>query len=149
MMDGNIRVKTDRCYQTLYNHLKDLAFVDMHEIFFLCACLGYLDDRRKSLGKSGDERFWSKTITPDEWACFYAMRLTANGMDFKSLQDDKAVISEMEEYANAGIEIFIDDLLCDYLKKNVQEPSLDAGVCRELPKVVLGYIFEKIPESLD
>ena len=35
----DIRVKTEQKYKTLYNELKNFAVGDMHELFFLCACL--------------------------------------------------------------------------------------------------------------
>ncbi len=74
----------------------------MHELFFLCVCLGYKTKTRKPLGKNGDGRFWSRTITPDEWTCYYAMMIEVNNMDFHSITDDKKVLFCMEEYANGG-----------------------------------------------
>ena len=64
-MSGDIRVKTDRKYRNLYNDLKNFAVGDMHELFFLCSCLGFRAKKKKSLGSNGEDRFWSRTITPE------------------------------------------------------------------------------------
>lgn len=145
-MDGQIRVKTDARYARIYNDLKNVVVGDFHELFFLCACLGYKYNRKILLGKTREDRFWSNTISPCEWACFYAMFLEENGMDFASIQDDKLVINRMEEYANGGIEILLDEFLNDYVMSNKEEPQLDTGYSRELPKNFLHFIFEHIDD---
>ena len=62
-MDGNTRVATDAKHRELYNNMKNSAAVDdFHELFFLCACIGYRNDSQYSI-KKRDDRFWSRTIT--------------------------------------------------------------------------------------
>lgn len=95
------------------------------------------------MGKRGDDRFWSGTITPEEWSCYYAMHLTDNEMDFRCLQDDAQVISSMEEYANAGMDILLQEFLCDYVNDSTDEVLLNAGRSTELPKVFLHYVHEQ------
>ena len=146
-MDGEIRVKTDRRYRTLYNDLKNFAFGDMHELFFLCVCLGYKAKIRKPFGKDGEDRFWSRTIVPDEWTCYYAMMIEMNNSDFHSITDDKKVISYMEEYANAGMEILINEILSPYIINEYDEPKLDSKNTGELPKAILSFIYEQLPNS--
>lgn len=141
-MSGEIRVKTDKKYKNLYNDLKNFAVGDMHELFFLCACLGFREDKKMPLDSNGEDRFWSKTITPDEYACYYAMVLEKNGMDLSTIKDDKLVIAEIEKYANAGMESLISECLSDYLVK--KDLKLDPTTSRELPKVLLFYINEKL-----
>lgn len=140
---GDIRVRTNRRYRTLYNELKNFVAKDMHEIFFLCVCLGYRKGERKPLGRDGDDRFWSNTITPDEYASYYAILIEANNMDFSVTADDKVVIEMMEEYANAGMKILIDDLLSDYTLDHGDDFRLDPSCSKELPKVLLAYVYEK------
>ena len=81
-MSGEIRVRTSEKYRDIYNDLKNVVIRDFHELFFVCACVGYTRKRKTALGKSKEDRFWSKTITPDEWACYYAMVLKDNNMNF-------------------------------------------------------------------
>ena len=81
-LSGDIRVRTDRHHRTLYNDFRNFVAKDMHEIFFLCSCLGYREGKRKPLGRDGDDRFWSSTLTPEEYARYYAMMIESSEMDF-------------------------------------------------------------------
>jgi hypothetical protein len=143
MMDGQIRVKTDARYAKIYNDLKGLVVGDFHELFFVCACLGHKYNKSVPLGKTRDDRFWSSTINANEWACYYAMLLSGNNMDFSSIGDDKIVMSAIEEYANGGMSILLDEFLVDYIINNKSEPQLDPGHNKELPKNFLHFIFER------
>jgi len=145
-MSGDIRVKTDRRYRILYNELKNFVVKDMHELFFLCACIGYRAGKSKPLGSNGEGRFWSSTITPEEYACFYAMMIEENDMNFSVIREDKTVIARMEEYANGGMEILLEELLSDFLVTSGDEPRLDHSHSKELPKIILNFIYEQILE---
>ena len=75
-MDGQIRVKTESRYSTIYIELKNLVVGDFHELFFVCACLGYKHKKSKPLEKK-DDRFWSNTINPVEMGmllCYVARK---------------------------------------------------------------------------
>jgi len=143
-MSGDIRVRTDRHYRGLYNDLRNFVAKDMHEIFFICACLGYLEEKRKPLGRGAEDRFWSGTITPEEYASFYAMLIESSDMDFAAITDDGVVIGAMEEYANAGMEILQNDVLEGYTLNTGDSPRLDQSCSEELPKVLLGYVYGKL-----
>ena len=143
-MSGRIRVRSDGKYRNLYNDLKNLVVGDFHELFFLCACLGFKKSTAKPLGRAKEDRFWSDTITPDEYACYYSMLIEADNMNYSGIQDDKVVLSKIEEYANAGMEILIEELLCNYLADGSEaEPRLDTSSLQELPKMFLHYVFER------
>ena len=146
-MSGDVRVKTDVRYKTLYTELKNFIVGDMHELFFICACLGYKANKPKPLGKNGDERFWSRTITPEEYICYYSMLLERNKIDLSVVQDDKLVLSMIEEYANGGMEILINEFLSDFFMKGSTELKLDTTCVKELPKTFLHFIFEQIQPS--
>jgi len=143
-MSGDIRVKTSNQYKHLYNELKNFAVGDMHELFFLCVCLAYRANKKKVLGTNGEDRFWSKTITPEEYACFYAIMLEENEMDLEAIKDDKIVLAEIEKYANAGMEILLEEFLSDYLIKNKTELKLNTADSKELPKALLHFIYEQL-----
>jgi len=142
-MSTEIRVKTERQYKSIYTELKNFAFGDMHEIFFLCTCLGYKKRDKRNI-KNSDDRFWSKTITPEEYSCYYAMIIQDNNGAFSSIEDDKIVLAEIEKYANAGIEILINEVLEDYLIKIDGEYRVDKQGSKELPKAIMHYIYENI-----
>lgn len=144
-MDGQIRVKTDARYKELYNNMKNNFVVgDFHELFFVCACIGYRRKKRKEIAR-GDDRFWSRTITPSEWGCYYAMLLEDNNYDFSMIMDDKKVLAVIEEYANSGMEILIENFLNSYLLpgSKEKEPQLDPTCSKTLPKDFLFYILEQ------
>lgn len=142
-LSGDIRVRTDRHYRTLYNDLRNFVVKDMHEIFFLCACLGYRESKRKPLGRDGDDRFWSSTITPEEYASFYAMVIESKNMDFSAIADDRKVVAAIEEYANAGMQILLEDVFTDYTLSRGDDLRLDPSCSKELAKVLLAYLYEK------
>ncbi len=143
-MSEDIRVKTDAKYKALYNELKNFVVGDMHELFFICTCLGYKANNPKLLGSNGEDRFWSRTIRPEEYVCYYSMLLEKNNMDISIIKDDKLVLSKIEEYANGGMEILIKEFLSDYLIKSSTELNLDPTSVKELPKTFLSFIYEKI-----
>ena len=143
-MSGEIRVKTESRYKTLYNELKNFVVGDMHELFFICTCLGYKANNPKPLGSNGEHRFHSHTITPEEYVCYYSMLLEKNNMDISVIKDDKFVLSKIEEYANGGMEILLKEFLSDYLIKSNTELKLDHTCIKELPKTFLHFIYEKI-----
>jgi len=142
-MAGDIRVRTNRHYRALYNDFRNFVVKDMHELFFLCACLGYREGKRMPLVRDGDDRFWSGTITPEEYSSFYAILIESNDMDFSVIVDDKKVITVMEEYANAGMQILLEEVLADYTIDRGDDLQLDPSCSKELPKVLLAYVYEK------
>lgn len=145
-MAGDIRVRTDLHHRTLYTNFRNFVVKDMHELFFLCVCLGFHEGKRKPLNRDGDDRFWSSTITPEEYASFYAIVIESSDMDFSAIADDQKVITAMEEYANAGIQFLLGDLLKDYTLGNGKDLRIDPSCSKELPKVLLAYIYEKASE---
>ncbi len=142
-MDPSIRVRTERVYKNLYNQLRNVAVGDNHELFFICACLGYRRGLSKAIGSKSDDRFWSGTIQPEEWCCYYAMILDENDMDFGRIKDDKQVIARIEEYANAGMEVLIEECLDDFLIAAEGEPTIDRAMMKDLPKTLMHYIHEE------
>jgi len=143
---NNIRVRTDRRHRTLYNDFRNFVVKDMHEMFFLCACLGYLEGKRKPLGRDGEDRFYSDTFTHEEHASFYAMVIESNDMNFSAIADYKKVIAVMEEYANSGMQILLQGVLAEYILQRGDDLRLDTSCSRELPKVLLAYLNQKASE---
>ena len=141
-MDGNIRVRTARNHERLYNEISSSVVMEFHELFYIGACLGYKRGISKPIEQSRDA-FWSRTITPDEWATYYSLILDKNGMDFASIRDDKKVIREIEHYAHAGITILLDEILSDYVTEKDGELCLERSGLQDLPKVFMHYVFEQ------
>ena len=141
-MDERRRIRTSKHHGKLYTELKGTLVQEFHELFFLSVCVGYRNDCPTPLGKSGEERFWSDTIAPEEWSAYNSMMLTRNDMDFKAIQDDKSVITRIEEYAHGGMLYLIDNVLNGFLVEKDGEYAVDKTVATDLPRRVMQYVFE-------
>ena len=96
------------------------------------------------LSKKGEPKFWSGTITPEEWSCYYAMLLKNSQMDPTSIADDNKVISEIESYSNGGMEVLIKELLVDFSIGDPSNLRIDSSNSKDLSKSILAYISENI-----
>jgi len=141
-MSTDLRVKVSKEYSNLYTDWKNLVCLEMHELFFLCTCIGYNAQKNIPLKKNGEPKFWSGTITPEEWSCFYAMILKENHMNPESVMHDKKVISNIEEYANGGMQILIDEFLVDFTIGDHDNLRIDNSSSKGLAKSILNYISE-------
>ena len=140
--DERRRIRTARQHGKLYTELKGILVQEFHELFFLSACVGYRNDCPVPLGKSGEDRFWSDTITPEEWSTYYSMILARNNMEFGNIQDDNSVIAQIEEYAHGGILFLIENVLNGFLVEKDGEYILDKTVAKGLPRRVMQFVFE-------
>jgi hypothetical protein len=138
----DIRVRTTPEYEALYRDLRPFCG-EAHAVFFLCTCLGFQAGRKAPLEAKRAERFWSSTITPDEWACYYAIVAEESGLDFSLLGDDRRVISSVEAYADEGMRVLVEELLFGYLVRP-GELRLDPSGSRELAWEVLKFIPDKL-----
>jgi len=145
MMTNDIRVRTKATHKGIYNDLKQVGMAEMHEIFFLCACLGFQARERTPLRGAGEDRFWSATFSADEWACMYAMQLKANGYDLSVLTRDSDVLGAMEEYAAGGMDVLVRECLDHFLVPGGAEPRLDVARAADAPRAILHFIYERAP----
>ena len=139
----DLRIHSDKNHKDLYNELKAIAFGDFHEIFFTCASLGYKRQKRIPLGKNKDDRFWSGTITPEEYSVYYAMILNSNAMKLDSVIDDRKTMDIIEEYANAGMDILINEGIKDYM---IDKIHIDKTHSNNLPQEILSYLLNASEE---
>jgi hypothetical protein len=140
MMPTDLRVRIDERHRELYDGLCKVVVGDSHELFYVCACVGYARGRSVPLGRGTYDRFFSQTITPAEWATMYAMAIHADGMEFSILRDPRRLITAMEGYANGGLSVLLDECLAEYVLDGGTGPVLRGGVGKDLAKVVLSYV---------
>lgn len=144
MMSPDIRVQVSRDYsQLLLDMAKVFGGADQHEVFFMCACIGFNRSSPAEPPKPED-RFWSRTITPDEWSCYYAMLLSENAMDYSVIADDRDVIKRVERYAHGGLGILLDELLCDHVTGDGGALTIESSpdVRAVLPRLLLQYVLD-------
>jgi hypothetical protein len=140
-MSGEIRVKIDGLYDNVYSDWKEILGLEMHELFFLSACIGYIKGDKIPIKKSKD-KFWSRTFTPKEWACFYSMLLKDHSMETSIVKDDNHVISTIELYANGGIKDILNNVVEDYVIKG-KDYRLDKKAKYQIIERILAYIYEQ------
>lgn len=140
----DVRVATEASHKQIYNDLRNAkAIGEFKELFFACAVIGYINKQKTPLQKK-DDRFYADTFTPSEKACLYSMYYCTHNNDFATLNDDKLIMSDIEEYANTGMNIIIDDFLQPFLTQKSVTPALDSFKQDDLPKMFLNYIFESV-----
>jgi hypothetical protein len=145
-MSGDLRVKTSRRRKALFKDICDAVFPqNSHELFFLCACLGYREEVSIPLSRDGEEQFWSKTITYDEYTCYYSMILKDSGFDMSSLSDDAVVIKRIEEYANGGLDFLAREVIPDLIVESEGEERILPASKKMLPKTLLFSAVNHIP----
>lgn len=138
----DIRVKTDQRHEQLYKDLRPFCG-EAHAVFFLCFCTGLRAGRRGEDKTSRGERFFSGSIEPDEWACYYAVAVKEGGMDLAVLDNDKRVLQIAESYADGGMQVLIEGLLSNYMA-NEDELRLDTRACSELAWELLKFIPDQL-----
>lgn len=139
----SIRVKTDIHNEQLYKDLRPICG-EAHSVFFLCVCLAIQAGKSESQtpGRRTD-RFWSGTITPDEWAVYYALAMRDTDMDFSVLEDDTRVLSIAVGYAEAGMDVLVQSLLAPYLMKT-EDPALETRLTAELAWEMMKFIPDRL-----
>ena len=142
-LSGNIRVKTEKKYKYIYNEFKNIFKREFHELFFISACIGYKKRKKQELEGGGDDRFWSGTITPQEYCCYYAMVLKDNDMEVESIKEDKKILEIIEKYSNSGMKVLFDELLNDYLISK-DDFRIDFSEKGKLPRDFFQYLYQLI-----
>lgn len=143
MMNPEIRVQVDKNLFKLYNDFKSKIIEDFHELFFIFSVVGFHNNRKEPL-KNKQPKFWSKTITPTEWTCFYSM--TFESINYgEGKFDETKLIEEIEEYANGGFWVLYEDFLKNYVVKNDNEFRLNYNCSsHELMFYLVYFIHEKV-----
>jgi hypothetical protein len=145
-MGEPLRVKTEAKYKNLYGDLKNLAIGDFHELFTICAFIGHKFGKPAALnGPNKDrDRFWSDTFSQREWACFRAICLKDGRISFSDILDERKILTSIEEYANGGMIILLDEFLQEYVSEKEGDYFLEDSTIEELPKRFLSYIHDLI-----
>jgi hypothetical protein len=71
--------------------------------------------------------------------------MQVNDFQVSAVMDEKRMFEKLEEYANAGIDIIIDEFLRDYLitRDARDSPQLDPNGVINLPKAFLYYLLQQ------
>jgi hypothetical protein len=142
MSIDDLRVRVERRHSNLYSDMTQHAIVtEYHVLFFTAACIGFKLGRRVPLVQR-QEKFWSRTFAPEERTCMSTMALTLWEGKFDRIQDDKAVVEMMEEYATGGLDYLVETVIPDFLLRDAGEPRLDQTAVEELPRVLVYELWQ-------
>lgn len=144
MSESRIRVRTEKKHKTLYSELKQLNLGDAHVVFFIAVCIGHEAGRRRPI-ESRDDRFWSDTIGKDEWAIYQSIFMREEGDQLQAINNYEAIIRRMEEYANGGIDIMLENTLC-FDKHDDGEVFIKKSETENLLSRLLVYIHDRTPQ---
>lgn len=142
-MNGDIRVRISKKYETVYNSLSQSIGLQAHVLFFVCFCLATAKKLRPTPLEKKADKFWSKTFTPHEWTSMYTVILARNSVNMKAIDNDEEVVRQIEELANAGMEVFLKDLPAEYIRKKNNELSLAIDDKREVIKDILYLLLDQ------
>jgi len=87
-MDTSLRSDTETKYKELYNDMKSVAPLMTSRVIFSVR-MYWISEGYTSCYKEERFTFWSKTITPREWACYYSMILKRNDFEYSAIADEK------------------------------------------------------------
>lgn len=139
---NTIRVRVNPRYSQLYEDLKPYCG-EAHAVFFLAFCLALSAGEEVQSENRLVDKFWSGTIKPDEWTCYYALASQQADYEFSVLSDDQSVVRLAERYADRGMEILVDELLQGYLMSG-DELRLDTRASTELPWELLKFVPDRL-----
>ncbi|TYB31282.1 MAG: hypothetical protein FXF47_04945 [Candidatus Mcinerneyibacterium aminivorans] len=149
MFKSDSRFSVSKKYYNLFTDLNSNVFPSHSSIFILCVLLGYNYGTRKSL-ESTKQLFRVASLNPEEVLVLKSLSIEEENCDYSLLSDNSIedkIINMLEEYANSGMEIFIEEFLNNYIKQSNGEYYLDFTKKNELSKIVLGYIMDKVEEE--
>lgn len=128
-LTGQYLIFANKKYEDIYDYFRSEHGIETAEMFLLCASIGFKGERRKSFLKdSKNKQFRSNYLRPIGKTSFYSMLLADDELgleveDFSEENKDKysQYISRIEEYAEGGIEILIEEVF----KSKFQDETLD------------------------
>ena len=136
-MNSEIRVRTSKEYTQVYDSVRKGLNIEAHVLFFVCFCFAVSKRLEPIEIQNREDKFWSRTITPQEWTAIYTFFLDKNNMNLKAIEDDEVVIRQAERYANAGMKLFLDELPKDFIRTIDEKQSIVSSDKGETIKALL------------
>lgn len=144
-----LRVSVNKKYKKIYqgltqnSNLRKSIFERHAKVFTFCAALGFKNDQRRALNSGEIENlFLSETLEEHDLTVIYSIAINTNPENnYNIISDKNEMLSIAEEYANAGMEILIDEVLSDYVQENEDDVLyLNYNDSSFLEKEILSFI---------
>ncbi|MBP1154020.1 MULTISPECIES: hypothetical protein [unclassified Paenibacillus] len=118
---GDPRLHWSKKYEDIYHTLKDKGiFPQNAQTFMFCASLGFKYDRSLPISShSNDIRL--ATFTEPELISYVTIAFSKAGMQFDKLGQIEEFRHIMEEYAEGGMQVFIERFLSAYLVTSAED----------------------------
>ncbi|GFN30444.1 hypothetical protein [Paenibacillus xylaniclasticus] len=143
---GDSRIYWSKAYESIYHPLRELGiFPQNAQTFMFCACLGFKYDRSMPVtGPTNDMRL--STFTENELIPYVTIAFSKEGIQFERLGQIEDFKHIVEEYAEGGMQEFIERFLEPYLIRggdgtyvlDIKNSSLD------FEKDLLVFIYEEM-----
>lgn len=146
---NNLRIRVSKKYVGIYKdltsdkkNLREPIFKQHADVFVLCCILGFRDGKRVPLEK-GEQLFFSHYLTNEEETTLKAIAIAEKDKNYQILDDEKALVQIVEEYANRGMEILIENVLSNFIRENEDGYYLQFSENDLLEKGILSFIYQE------
>ncbi|AQS09899.1 hypothetical protein CLOBY_20380 [Clostridium saccharobutylicum] len=144
LMDQH-RLFTSKKYENVYFLFKEKYDISYDELFILCAAIGFKNNKRTTIGEKGRE-FRTNYFKRDSKATAYSIILNDPelGKQIEKFEDKefaREARAALEEYAEAGMEILIENLFVRKWDGNKLDDSYDEYIV-DIVSYVYGLSIE-------
>lgn len=138
-------VFTSKRYEAIYKSLNNLIDVKYHDLFMLCAVIGFRNNNKLTVEEKGRE-FRSNYLSREQKATAYSIILNDNELEKKinRFEDREFIIKarkRLEEYAEGGMEILVNTVFKSKWNGEILDGSYD-----EYEIDIISYIYEQALE---
>ena len=138
-------VFTSKRYEVIYKSLNNLIDVKYHDLFMLCAVIGFRNNNKLTVEEKGRE-FRSNYLSREQKATAYSIILNDNELEKKinRFEDREFIVKarkRLEEYAEGGMEILVNTVFKSKWNGEILDGSYD-----EYEIDIISYIYEQALE---
>lgn len=145
LTDNQIIFVTSKKYEDIYIKLRDLIEIKYHELFILCASIGFKHNKSEPVRDKGRE-LRSTYFDQSQKASAYTIILSDPelGMDIEKFSDEAFISTAkkvLEGYAEGGMELLIKQAFPNKFNEDMLDPRYE-----EYLLDILSYIYSEIQE---
>lgn len=133
---------TSKKYETIYKTLNSLIDVKYHDLFMLCAAIGFRNNNKLPIEEKGRE-FRSNYLSREQKATAYSIILNDSefGRKINRFEDREFIVDarkRLEQYAEGGMEILVKEVFKSKWTGGILDESYN-----EYEIDIISYIYEQ------
>lgn len=145
LTDQQIVFNTSKKYEDVYIKLNDIENIKYHELFILCATIGFKNNRKGKLDSKGRE-LRNSYLDSNQKSSAYSIILNdkeiGNNIDrFEEKEFVSLAKKTLEEYSEGGMELLIQEAFPTKFKDGILDSRYDEYIID-----IMSYIYK---ESID